>query len=524
MSGNLLRNRWQQLTELDVRRLQVAQLRQYLRNVVLPFSAHYRKAFNELGLTADSIRSLEDLRHIPFSSKSDLLGTAENPQRFKDFILFPDEKVLTHRASTILRALMHGREHVLRGFESEFRPIFMTFTTGRSAEPTPFLFSQHDIANLGTAARRIVEICAARREDRLLNTLPFAPHLAFWLAHYAGTEGCVMTLSSGGGKVMGTEGNLRHIRKFKPDVLIGIPTFVYHLLTQAADEGMHCENLRHIVLAGEKVSDGLRVKLRDLARELGAGNVNILATYGFTEAKQAWPECPYPHDQSPSGYHVYPDLALIEIVDPQTGDILPPGTPGEIVFTPLDARGSVVLRYRTGDFIDGGLTYERCPNCSRSLPRLVGNISRGSEIKQMNLDKIKGTLVDFNELEHVLDDVQQIGAWQIELRKLNDDPLDLDELILHVQKLNGCDESQLSRELSKRCFDHLDVRPNRILFHDAEEIRKLQGVGTLLKEQKFVDHRPSGNPNGNGAIAGRSFTTSPLAASTNGESETKNLS
>jgi hypothetical protein len=154
----------------------------------------------------------------------------------------------------------------------------------------------------------------------------------------------------------------------------------------------------------------------------------------------------------------------------------------------------------------------------------VGNISRRSEIKQMHLDKIKGTLVDFNELEHVLDDVQQIGAWQIELRKLNDDPLDLDELILHVQKLNGCDETQLSRELSKRCFDHLDIRPNRILFHDAEEIRKLQGVGTVLKEQKFVDHRPSCNPNGNGAIAGRSVTTAPLATSTNGESETKGLS
>ena len=116
MSGNLLRNRWQQLTESDVRRLQVAQLRQYLRNVVLPFSAHYRRIFKDLSLTADSISSLEDLRQIPFTSKADLLTTAENPQRFKDFILIPDEKVLTHRPGTILRALMHGREQVRRGF------------------------------------------------------------------------------------------------------------------------------------------------------------------------------------------------------------------------------------------------------------------------------------------------------------------------------------------------------------------------------------------------------------------------
>jgi hypothetical protein len=208
------------------------------------------------------------------------------------------------------------------------------------------------------------------------------------------------------------------------------------LLHQAAEEGVHCESLRRIVLGGEKVSDGLRHKLRDLALELGARNVDVLAIYGFTEAKLAWPECPSPHDQPSSGYHLYPDLGIMEVIDPQTGESLPPGQPGELVFTPLGARGTVVLRYRTGDYIDGGLSYQPCPYCGRSLPRLLGNISRRSEVKQMDFDKIKGTLVDFNELEHLLDDAPHIGAWQVELRKINDDPLELDELILHVQKLN----------------------------------------------------------------------------------------
>ena len=112
----------------------------------------------------------------------------------------------------------------------------------------------------------------------------------------------------------------------------------------------------------------------------------------------------------------------------------------------------------------------------------------------MNLGKIKGTLVDFNELEHVLDEVPQIGAWQVELRKVNDDPMELDELILHVQKINGADETRLEHELSERCFSHLELHPNRIFFHNAEEIRRLQGVGTVLKEQKLVDHRPAATP------------------------------
>ena len=115
--------------------------------------------------------------------------------------------------------------------------------------------------------------------------------------------------------------------------------------------------------------------------------------------------------------------------------------------TPLDARGTVVLRYRTGDYLDGGLTYATCPRCGRQVPRLVGKISRSSAFKEVQLDKIKGTLVDFNELEHVLDDAANIGAWQLELRKLHDDPLEVDELILHVQKTNGADDEHLAHEL-----------------------------------------------------------------------------
>jgi len=104
----------------------------------------------------------------------------------------------------------------------------------------------------------------------------------------------------------------------------------------------------------KKVSEGLRVKLRELALELGAPKVVVLATYGFTEARQAWAECPFPQDHPSPGYHLYPDMGVIEVVEPQTGEPLPPGETGEIVFTPLDARGTVVLRYRTGDFVDAG--------------------------------------------------------------------------------------------------------------------------------------------------------------------------
>ncbi|MBI4661612.1 MAG: AMP-binding protein [Verrucomicrobia bacterium] len=491
MNTTLLTSRWQRLPESLIRRLQAEKLGRYLRDVVLPFSAHYRELFRQRGLSAHSFRSLEDLSKLPFTSKADLTGSPAHPQRAKDFILIPDERILARRCSTVFQVLRRGRENVKRGFEAEFRPIFMTSTTGRSSEPIPFLFTGHDLANLAMAGRRLFEVCGGRRDFRMVNMFPYAPHLAYWQTHYGGIAFGALVVGTGGGKVMGTEGNLRLIRKLKPDVLIGMPTFTYHVLHQAAEEGLRWENLRRIVLGGEKVPDGMRSKLRRLAAETGSPEADVLVVYGFTEAKMAWAECPHRDGLQPSGYHLYPDLGIVEIIDPQTGEGVPVGQPGEIVFTPLDARGTVVLRYRTGDFIDGGLTYEPCPGCGRRIPRLVGRISRSAEIKEMWLDKVKGTLVDFNQLEHVLDDLSGLGAWQVELRKRHDDPLEVDELILHVQKTNASDGEQLVRDLNRRFAAETEIHPNRILFHTADEMRELQGVGRQLKEQKIVDHRPA---------------------------------
>jgi len=130
-------------------------------------------------LEADAIRSLDDLQRLPFTSKCDLLSTPDNPERAREFILIPDQKTLRRRPSTLLRVLMSGRENVQRQFASEFRPIFLTSTTGRSADPIPFLFTAHDLDNLSVAGKRLFEICGAQPEFRVLNMFPYAPHLAF---------------------------------------------------------------------------------------------------------------------------------------------------------------------------------------------------------------------------------------------------------------------------------------------------------------------------------------------------------
>ncbi|MES2695934.1 MAG: AMP-binding protein [Verrucomicrobiota bacterium] len=489
MSNSALTHHWNSLDRETVRTIQGRQLHRFLRDCVLPFSAHYRRVFAEHGLSADDIRSLDDLRKIPVSSKQDLLPTPEQPRRSLDFALIPDAKVLAKRPSTIMRALLSGRSRVKDALDREWRPTFMTGTTGRSTESISFLYSQHDLHRLAVGGGRIAEIAGITREERVINMFPFAPHLAFWCMHYASMDQNIFALSTGGGKCMGTDGNLKAILKLKPQVLVAMPTFIYHVLQQATEQKLRVEGVRLIILGGEKVPDGTRRKLAAMCAELGSPGVKVIATYGFTEAKLAWTECPFTPGDEPTGYHLYPDMGIVEVVNPETGEAVPDGTGGEIVWTPLDSRGTVALRYRTGDQIEKGITWSACPCCGRTMPRLMGRISRVSDFRSLRFQKVKGTIVDFNDLEHALDDFRGLGSWQIELRKAHDDPLDLDEMVLHVSRMEGVNEEILERQLCDLLQAEFELRPNRIKFHTPDEMRVLHGVGVALKEQKVVDNR-----------------------------------
>ncbi len=107
----------------------------------------------------------------------------------------------------------------------------------------------------------------------------------------------------------------------------------------------------------------------------------------------------------------------------------------------------------------------------------------------MQLGKIKGTLVDFNELEHLLDNCPSLGQWIIELRKLHDDPLEVDELVVHAESI-GRGEQPPARSSTPSTMAPRSTR-TRSSSTAPEDMRELQGVGRLLKEQKILDNRPT---------------------------------
>jgi phenylacetate-CoA ligase len=217
---------WENASPSEVKRRQGALLHSYLKLRVVPFVAHYHQLFKDANLTADDIKSTDDLVKLPFTSKRDLAET-------RDFIVIPDEAVLKRQRSTWLKILRYGPTGVKQVLAEELRPIHMTSTTGRSSEPVPFLYTKHDLANLETGGLRLMQLAECESEFRCINAFPFAPHLAFWQAWYAGLANTCFCLATGGGKVMGTSGNAKMIDTIQPDCIIAMPTFFYHLLNYA---------------------------------------------------------------------------------------------------------------------------------------------------------------------------------------------------------------------------------------------------------------------------------------------------
>ncbi len=488
---------WKNITSLSKEEIQTLQnntLHQFINTHVYPFSPHYRKIFDDNKINPKDIKTVQDLKLIPFSTKLNLVDK-DNPQKFKDFILQPDQEKIRKfwpkgkLIQLALKSMIEGKEKVQEDLAKDYRPIFMTFTTGTTNAPVPFTYSRHDIDNLNTSGSRMVSLFSIAPDEKIMNIFPFAPHLAFWQTFFGALEANVFALSTGGGKVMGTEGNLTALTRTKPSVILGVPSYIYHLIRFAIERKQDLSFIKKIVLGAAKVTTGYKLKLAEMLAECGAKDVLIFGTYGFTEAKTAWAECPTENHIS-SGYHLYPGKEIFEVIDPQTGEVKGEGEDGELVYTSLDARASVVLRYRTGDFVKGGITLKPCPHCKRMTLLLSSDISRLSDSKELNLSKIKGMLVNLNHFAEVLNSISEIDEWQLEIRKHNNDPYDSDEIVVYITPRGSIDEKAFCDMLKDKLMGATELCPNEIKFIGLTEMIKRLELETANKEKRILDSRP----------------------------------
>ena len=494
MSSNPGWKQVQQMDESEQKALQDRLLAELIQERVYPFSSYYRGLFDREGVDPASVKSIEDLTRVPLTSKQDILPSDADPDSTTRFVLSPSQELirahwpLRKELPLLCKGLLRGRDAVREDLRREYYPCFMTFTTGRSAQPVPFLYSKHDLDELADAGRRLTEILGYGPDWRVLNLFPYAPHLAFWQVAQANFETGILVLSTGGGKVTGTEGNLRALDRLKPNSIVGVPGYLYHLLREALKQGHVIEHCHSVVLGADTVQPGLKTKLRGLLAEMGSPEVDMLGTYGFTEARMAFAECPT-RDGSGSGYHYYPDKGIFEIVDPETGESLPLDRDGELVYTPLTGRGTTVLRYRTDDLVEGGIATGPCPHCGRTLPRISSRLKRVSSVRSLSLKKIKGTLVDLEEVGHVLANDLDVEEWQVVIRKKDEDPLEVDELVLLVALKAGVQQSSARDRLSNGVKAATEVTPNEINFLSIDEVLAAVGMEVEMKEKRILDLR-----------------------------------
>ncbi|MEK6869814.1 MAG: hypothetical protein AABX74_06260, partial [Nanoarchaeota archaeon] len=282
---------------------------------------------------------------------------------------------------------------------------------------------------------------------------------------------------TGGGKILGTKKIIKAIENTKATLVAAIPGFAYHLLREAKSQKAAFD-IKKIFFGGERVSAGLRDKIKVMLTSLGSKNPQVFATYAFTEGKVAWIEC-----NEQSGYHLYPDMEYIEVID-KNRENAAEEEKGEIVYTALDFRGTVVLRYKTGDI--GSITYEKCI-CGRTVPRISSEIERSSEIKEFNLTKIKGTIVNLNSFFDLLN-IKEIEEWQVEIKKKNNDPYELDELIVYIAPKKNIDFIKLKTNIKNLLKDELEITPE-IVKAELKELLDRLGMETELKERRIVDNR-----------------------------------
>ena len=399
---------------------------------------HHKQAFDEKGVHPDDLKTLADLAKFPFMTKAAL-------RDHYPFGLFavPREKL--------------SRLHASSG------------TTGKSIVVG---YTANDIDNWANLVARSIRAAGGRRGDMLHNAYGYGMFTGGLGAHYgAERAGCIVVPMSGGQ----TEKQVQQIIDFQPEIIMVTPSYSLVIAEEFQRRGIPPEeiSLKIGIFGAEPWGEGMRAEIE---RDLGLDAIDI---YGLTEVMGPGVACEC--IESKDGPVIWEDHFYPEIIDPDTGEVLPDGSEGELVFTSLTKEAFPVIRYRTRD-----LTRLLAPT-SRSFRRMDKITGRSDDMLI-----IRGVNVFPSQIEEqILRDKRLAGTYQIILNR--DGHLDNIEVCCEVTRelsfgLSDADRSNISKELQHRIKTNVGVstRVNVMLFETLPRTE----VG---KARRVFDHRPKQN-------------------------------
>ena len=342
----------------------------------------YRKRLDECGMTPDKFKSLEDIKHIPFTVKTDLRDTYP-------FGLFavPQSKIVRIHASS-----------------------------GTTGKPTVVGYTQNDLDNWAEMIARIVTAAGATNETIV--------QIAFGYGMFTGALGLHYGLEKIGATVVpcssgNSEKQLMFMRDFKTNALVSTPSYALYLSELAKESGfpMSDYNLKLGLLGSEGCTEEMRSQIES--------NWGMFVTDNYGLSETGGPglsgDCEYR-----CGMHINEDFYYCEIIDPVTGEVLPEGSEGELVITTLTKEGIPMLRYRTKDLTR--ITYDPC-KCGRTTARMEKIKGRSDDML-----KIRGVNVFPSQVESVLVGLESISPhYQLIVTRENYS----DSLEIKVELIDG---------------------------------------------------------------------------------------
>ena len=314
-----------QLRDLQFHRLKAIVQRAYDR------VALFRKRMEERGLAPADVRTLDDITRLPFAEKADLRDTYP-------FGLFasPMKEIVRLHASS-----------------------------GTTGKPIVVAYTEDDIKVWTNAMVRTFLACGLHQGDIIQNSYGYGLFTGGLGAHYGAEALGATVIPTSGGQ---TERQIMVLKDFGVTAICCTPSYFLHLIERAPELGVNLKDLplRAGIFGAEPWSDAMRQRI-----EADSG-ITAYDIYGLSEitGPGVASTC-----AAQAGLHVFEDHFYPEIIDPDTGKVLPEGAEGELVLTTLSKWAMPMIRYRTRDITS--LTTEPCP-CGRTLRR-IQRIGRRSD-------------------------------------------------------------------------------------------------------------------------------------------------
>ena len=418
----------------DLQALQLERMRWSLRHAYENVE-HYRKKFDAHGVHPEALRTLDDLARFPFTTKADLRDTYP----YGLFALPMRDIVRVHASS------------------------------GTTGKPTVVGYSRQDVGMWAQVMARSLRAAGAGPDDIVLNSYGYGLFTGGLGAHYGGEHLGATVIPMSGGQ---TEKQVQLIQDFRPTVLMCTPSYALTIADELLRQGVPpaTTSLRLGIFGAEPWTNEMR---REIEARLGIDAVDI---YGLSEVIGPGVACECV--ETKDGPHIWEDHFYPEIIDPVSGEVLPDGEEGELVFTSLTKEALPIVRYRTRDLT------RLLPGTARTMRRM-GKITGRSD----DMLIIRGVNVFPTQIEEILLRHSSLCA-QYQLHIDRDGHLDTLDVVVEVK-------AELSDRISSRERDAIgrDV---------AHQIKVLIGVSAGVnvvetdkvertvvgKARRVIDRRP----------------------------------